>query len=97
MRTGLAVHGRVAACVEGPLFCGAGGRGSADGSGSQGGLCRLVARFGNLLIIDHGESYLSLYGYNETPYQQVGDVIRGGEHVTAIGNSGRAPGFRFIL
>ena len=44
--------------------------------------------FGNLLIIDHGDSYLSLYGYNETLYKQVGDTIRGGERVAAVGNTG---------
>jgi septal ring factor EnvC (AmiA/AmiB activator) len=47
--------------------------------------------FGNLLIIDHGDSYLSLYGYNETLYKQVGDTIRGGERVAAVGNTGGHP------
>ena len=47
--------------------------------------------FGNLLIIDHGDSYLSLYGYNETLYKQVGDAIRGGERVAAVGNTGGHP------
>jgi septal ring factor EnvC (AmiA/AmiB activator) len=44
--------------------------------------------FGNLLIIDHGDSYMSLYGNNETLYKQVGDTIRGGETIAAVGNSG---------
>lgn len=44
--------------------------------------------FGNLLIIDHGNSYMSLYGNNETLFKQVGDVLRGGEIVAAVGNSG---------
>jgi septal ring factor EnvC (AmiA/AmiB activator) len=44
--------------------------------------------FGNLLIIDHGDSYMSLYGYNETLYKQVGDVIRSGDRVASVGNSG---------
>ena len=44
--------------------------------------------FGNLLIIDHGDSYMSLYGYNETLYKEVGDVIRGGERVAAVGSTG---------
>ena len=47
--------------------------------------------FGNLLIIDHGDSYMSLYGYNETLYRQVGDLIRGGDRVAAVGNSGGHP------
>ena len=44
--------------------------------------------FGNLLIIDHGGAYMSLYGNNEALYKQVGDSIGGGEAVAAVGNSG---------
>ncbi len=44
--------------------------------------------FGNLLIIDHGEGYMSLYGYNETLLKRVGDDINGGESVATVGNSG---------
>ena len=44
--------------------------------------------FGNLLIIDHGKGYMSLYGNNETLYKQVGDVLRGGDTVAAVGNTG---------
>jgi len=44
--------------------------------------------FGNLLIIDHGQGYLSLYGNNETLYKQTGDTLRAGDTVAAVGNSG---------
>jgi murein hydrolase activator len=44
--------------------------------------------FGNLLIIDHGGGYMSLYGNNESLYRQVGDTTQGGETVAAVGNSG---------
>jgi len=44
--------------------------------------------FGNLLIIDHGLGYMSLYGNNETLYKQVGDELIGGDIVAAVGNSG---------
>jgi len=44
--------------------------------------------FGNLLIIDHGNGYMSLYGNNETIYKQVGDVLRGGDTIATVGNSG---------
>jgi septal ring factor EnvC (AmiA/AmiB activator) len=44
--------------------------------------------FGNLLIIDHGEAYMTLYGYNETLYKRVGDMIRGGERIATVGSSG---------
>jgi murein hydrolase activator len=44
--------------------------------------------FGNLLIIDHGQGYMSLYGNNETLYKQVGDSLRGGDTIAAVGSSG---------
>ena len=44
--------------------------------------------FGNLLIIDHGHGYMSLYGNNETLYKQVGDSLRGGDLIAAVGSSG---------
>ncbi len=47
--------------------------------------------FGNLLIIDHGDAYMSLYGNNETLYKQVGDELRGGDTIAAVGNSGGNP------
>lgn len=47
--------------------------------------------FGNLLIVDHGQGFMSLYGNNETLYKQVGETIRGGDTVAAVGNSGGIP------
>lgn len=44
--------------------------------------------FGNLLIIDHGQGYMSLYGNNETLYKQVGDSLRGGDTIATVGSSG---------
>jgi murein hydrolase activator len=44
--------------------------------------------FGNLLIIDHGEGYMSLYGNNETLYKQVGDSLRAGDIIATVGSSG---------
>lgn len=44
--------------------------------------------FGNLLIIDHGQGYMSLYGNNETLYKQVGDEISSGDVVATVGNTG---------
>lgn len=43
--------------------------------------------FGNLIILDHGNSYMSLYGNNATLHKQVGDTIRGGETIATVGNS----------
>jgi septal ring factor EnvC (AmiA/AmiB activator) len=44
--------------------------------------------FGNLLIIDHGQGYMSLYGNNETLLKQAGDTVGSGDTVAAVGNSG---------
>jgi septal ring factor EnvC (AmiA/AmiB activator) len=47
--------------------------------------------FGNLLIVDHGNSYLSIYGYNDAVLTQVGDEVRGGDPIATAGNSGGNP------
>lgn len=47
--------------------------------------------FGNLLILDHGDGYLSIYGNNDSLLKQVGDSVRGGETVASVGNSGGNP------
>ena len=44
--------------------------------------------YGLLLIIDHGEGYLSLYGYNETLLKEAGDWVDAGEVVATSGDSG---------
>lgn len=44
--------------------------------------------FGNLLIVDHGNGYMSLYGNNESLLKQVGDTLHGGDVIAQVGNSG---------
>lgn len=44
--------------------------------------------FGNLLIVDHGEAYLSVYGNNESLLKQTGDSVRLGEPLATVGQSG---------
>jgi murein hydrolase activator len=44
--------------------------------------------FGNLIILDHGGGYLSVYGNNESLLKQVGEDIRAGESIAVTGNSG---------
>ncbi|MGH8740932.1 MAG: murein hydrolase activator EnvC family protein, partial [Burkholderiales bacterium] len=44
--------------------------------------------FGNLLILDHGEAYLSIYANNEALLKQVGDVVAPGETIATTGASG---------
>ncbi len=47
--------------------------------------------FGNLLIVDHGGGYLSVYGNNDALVKQSGDAVRGGDVIAAVGNSGGNP------
>ncbi|MBI3523350.1 MAG: peptidoglycan DD-metalloendopeptidase family protein [Betaproteobacteria bacterium] len=47
--------------------------------------------FGNLLIIDHGDAYLSVYGNNQALFRQVGDTVKPGDVIAAVGNSGGNP------
>lgn len=44
--------------------------------------------FGNLIIVDHGNSYMSLYGNNQALLKQVGDTVKGGDTIASVGNSG---------
>jgi septal ring factor EnvC (AmiA/AmiB activator) len=55
--------------------------------------------FGNLLIIDHGDGYLSLYSNNESLYKQPGDPVRAGDTVATVGSTGgqNEPGLYFEL
>ena len=43
---------------------------------------------GNLIIIDHGNSYLSLYGHNESLFKTAGEWVEPGDIIGSIGNSG---------
>lgn len=55
--------------------------------------------FGNLLIVDHGDQYLSIYGGNETMYKQAGQTVNAGEAIATVGSTGGAekPGLYFEL
>lgn len=44
--------------------------------------------FGNLIIIDHGKGYMSLYGNNESLFKHAGENVRGGDVIASTGNSG---------
>jgi len=44
--------------------------------------------FGLLLIIDHGDSYLSLYGQNESLLVEEGDWVETGQSIATMGKSG---------
>ena len=44
--------------------------------------------FGNLMVIDHGDGFLSVYGNNESLLRNVGDRVAVGDIVAAVGNTG---------
>lgn len=44
--------------------------------------------FGNLVIVDHGGGYMSLYGNNQAVLKQVGETVHAGEAIASVGNSG---------
>ncbi|TVS13141.1 MAG: peptidase M23 [Wenzhouxiangella sp.] len=46
--------------------------------------------YGMLLIIDHGDAVMSLYGHNESLLRDVGDWVAPGDAVAVVGQSGGA-------
>ena len=44
--------------------------------------------FGNLLIVDHGGQYISIYGNNQALLRRPGDKLKAGEAIATVGNSG---------
>jgi murein hydrolase activator len=43
---------------------------------------------GLLLVLEHGEGYMSLYGHNEVLFSAVGDWVAAGQVVSQVGDSG---------
>ena len=47
-----------------------------------------LAGVGLIVIIDHGEGYMTLYGYNETVLKNTGDWVAPGDVIATVGDSG---------
>lgn len=47
-----------------------------------------LAGMGLLVIVDHGEGYMTLYGYNETILKKAGDWVAPGDVIATVGDSG---------
>ncbi|MDH3777415.1 MAG: peptidoglycan DD-metalloendopeptidase family protein [Gammaproteobacteria bacterium] len=47
-----------------------------------------LAGMGLLVIVDHGEGYMTLYGYNETILKNTGDWVAPGDVIATVGESG---------
>ncbi|EKT4456541.1 peptidoglycan DD-metalloendopeptidase family protein [Pseudomonas putida] len=54
---------------------------------------------GLLVILDHGNGYLSLYGHNQSLLKNAGDIVKAGEAISTVGNSGgqEAAGLYFAI
>jgi septal ring factor EnvC (AmiA/AmiB activator) len=44
--------------------------------------------FGNLIIVDHGNQYMTIYGNNQAVLKRAGDAVKTGEVIANAGNSG---------
>jgi septal ring factor EnvC (AmiA/AmiB activator) len=44
--------------------------------------------YGLLLIIDHGDGYMTLYGHNESLFKETGEWVEAGEPVALVGSTG---------
>ena len=44
--------------------------------------------FGMLMVIDHGDGYMSIYGHNETLMNEVGEWVAAGDLIALAGSSG---------
>ncbi len=55
--------------------------------------------YGFITIIDHNDGYMSLYGYNQELYKQVGDWVEASEVIATVGDSGgqTQPGLYFEI
>ncbi len=43
---------------------------------------------GLLVILDHGNGYLSLYGHNQSLLRDAGDIVKAGDPIATVGTSG---------
>ena len=43
---------------------------------------------GLLLIIDHGDGYMSIYAHNQSLFKEVGEWVTSGEIIASVGNTG---------
>jgi murein DD-endopeptidase MepM/ murein hydrolase activator NlpD len=48
--------------------------------------------FGKLVVVDHGYGYRTLYAHNSRVFVKVGQRVKRGDKISAIGNTGRSTG-----
>jgi septal ring factor EnvC (AmiA/AmiB activator) len=44
--------------------------------------------YGSLVIIDHGQGYMTVHGFNQSLYKRVGDNVNVGDVIATVGKSG---------
>jgi len=44
--------------------------------------------FGLLLIVDHGDGYMTLYGHNQSLFKETGEWVEAGDPIASVGSSG---------
>lgn len=47
--------------------------------------------FGLLIILEHGDGYMTLYGHNQSLNKAVGDWVEAGQVIASVGNTGGNP------
>ncbi len=48
--------------------------------------------YGNMIIIDHGENYYTVYAHIEEAFKSTGDAVEAGEVIATVGDSGSITG-----
>ena len=58
-----------------------------------------LSGYGLLIILSHGDGYMTLYGRTHSIYKQVGDYVHAGEMIATVGKSGgyRSPALYFSI
>jgi len=62
---------------------------TADGVVSR---AETAAGYGKLVVIDHGYGYRTYYGHNSKIYVKVGQRVKRGDKIAAVGNTGTSTG-----
>lgn len=44
--------------------------------------------YGSLIIINHGQDYMTVYGFNQSLYKREGDTVAAGDVIATVGKSG---------
>lgn len=68
-------------------------------SGGKVAYSNWLSGFGNIIIVDHGAGYLSVYAHNQSLLKQVGDTVAAGDTIATVGATGGQvePGLYFEI